>query len=82
MSSSAASLNTLIYKGILTLILLGFKRFLPLHATYRPQLATHTPPTRLLKKSLKVSLKIFDRIMTVSGSKNRIRFGRMQPYLL
>jgi hypothetical protein len=34
-SPKAASLNTLIYKGILTLILKGFKRFLALHATYR-----------------------------------------------
>jgi hypothetical protein len=30
-----ASLNTLIYKGIVTLILKGFKQFLTLHATYR-----------------------------------------------
>jgi hypothetical protein len=35
MSYPAASLNTLIYKWILTLILQGFKRFLPLHATHR-----------------------------------------------
>ena len=35
MPSPAASLNTLIYKEILTLILKGFKRFLALHATYR-----------------------------------------------
>jgi hypothetical protein len=35
MSSPAASLNTLIHKGILTLIPKGFKRFLALHATYR-----------------------------------------------
>ena len=35
MSSPAASLNTLIYKGILTLITKGFKRFLALDATYR-----------------------------------------------
>jgi hypothetical protein len=34
-SSPTASLNTLIYKAILTLILKGFKRFLALHATYR-----------------------------------------------
>jgi hypothetical protein len=34
MSSPAASLNILIYKGILALILMGFKRFLTLHATY------------------------------------------------
>jgi hypothetical protein len=36
MSSPAASLNTLIYKAILTLILKGFKRFSTLYATYRP----------------------------------------------
>ena len=30
-----ASLNTLIYEAILTVILKGFKRFLLLHATYR-----------------------------------------------
>jgi len=35
MSLPAASLNTLIYKGILTLILQGYKRFLALQATYR-----------------------------------------------
>ena len=35
MSSSAASLNTLIYKGILTLVLQRFKRLLELHTTYR-----------------------------------------------
>jgi hypothetical protein len=35
MSSPAASLNILIYKGILTLIFKGFKRFLALHATHR-----------------------------------------------
>ncbi len=58
-SSPAASLNTLIYRGILTLILLGFKQFSVLHATRRLYPATHTPPTRLLKKSLKVSLKVF-----------------------
>jgi hypothetical protein len=52
MSLTAASLNTLIYKDILTSILQGFKRFLSLPAT-------HTPPTRLLKNSLKVSLKNF-----------------------
>jgi hypothetical protein len=34
MSSPAASLNTLIYKAILALILKSFKRFLSLHATY------------------------------------------------
>jgi len=33
-SSPTTSLNTLIYKGILTLILKGFKRFLTLHADY------------------------------------------------
>jgi hypothetical protein len=36
MSLTATSLNTLIYKAILTLILKGLKRFLALHATYRP----------------------------------------------
>jgi hypothetical protein len=35
MSLPAASLNTLIYKDILTIILQGFRRFLALHATYR-----------------------------------------------
>jgi hypothetical protein len=35
MSAPAASLNTLIYKGILTMILKGFKLYLALHATYR-----------------------------------------------
>ena len=35
MSSPTASLNILIYKGILTLILQGFKRFLTLSANYR-----------------------------------------------
>ena len=34
-SSPAASLNTLIYNSILTLILKGFTRFLELHGTYR-----------------------------------------------
>jgi hypothetical protein len=34
MSSPATNLNTLIYKGILTLSLNGFKGFLVLHATY------------------------------------------------
>jgi hypothetical protein len=34
-SSPTTSLNILIYKEILTLILKGFKRFLALHATYR-----------------------------------------------
>ena len=34
-SSPTASLNILIYKGILTLILWGFKRFLSLSAHYR-----------------------------------------------
>jgi len=33
-SSPIASLNTLIYKGILCLILQGFKRFLILSANY------------------------------------------------
>jgi hypothetical protein len=33
--SPTTSLNTLIYKGILTLIVKGFKPFLALHATYR-----------------------------------------------
>jgi hypothetical protein len=53
MPSPAASLNTLICKAILALILKGFKRFSALHITYRRQLATHTPHTQLLKKSLK-----------------------------
>jgi hypothetical protein len=57
----AASLNTLIYKAILTLILKGFNQFLALHATYWLQLGTYTPLTLLLKKSLKVSLKVFWR---------------------
>jgi hypothetical protein len=35
MSPPAASLNTLIYKRILTLILKGFKGYLALHGTYR-----------------------------------------------
>jgi len=35
MSLPVASLNTLIYKGILALIQKGIKRFLALHATYR-----------------------------------------------
>ena len=35
-SSPTTSLNILIYKGILKPILQGFKRFLTLHATYRP----------------------------------------------
>jgi len=35
MSSLTASLNTLIFKGILTLVLQGFKRFLTLSATYQ-----------------------------------------------
>jgi hypothetical protein len=34
-STPTASLNILIYKVILTLILQGFKRFLTLSATYR-----------------------------------------------
>ena len=34
-SLTAASLNTLICKGIVTLILKGFKQLLALHATYR-----------------------------------------------
>jgi hypothetical protein len=34
MSSPTASLNTLIYKGILTLILQGFKHFLTLPSNY------------------------------------------------
>jgi hypothetical protein len=43
MSLTAASLNTLIYKGILTLILKAFKRFLALHATYTGFNSSPTP---------------------------------------
>ena len=35
MSSQTTSLNILIFKGILVLILQGFKHLLPLHTTYR-----------------------------------------------
>ena len=35
MSSPTTSLNILVYKGILTLILKGFKSFLTLSAHYR-----------------------------------------------
>jgi hypothetical protein len=58
-SLTMTSLIILIYKGILTLILRGFKRFLALHATYRYYHGTYPPPTRLLKNSLKVSFKDF-----------------------
>ena len=59
MSSSAASLNTMIYKGILTLVLQRLKRLLELHTTYRLQPAARTARTRLLKNSLKVLLNAF-----------------------
>ena len=58
-SSPTASLNTLIYKGILTLILQGFKHFLTLSGLTRRLPAAYPSRTRLLKKSLKVSLKVF-----------------------
>ena len=43
MSSPTVSPNTLIYKGILTLVLQGFKLFLPL-STHHPARARHAPP--------------------------------------
>jgi hypothetical protein len=65
MSSPAASPNTLIYRGILTLILQGFKWFLALHAR-APDLARHVHLDRLLKNSLKVFNQIRMAFCTVS----------------
>jgi hypothetical protein len=58
MPSPATSLNTLIYKEILTLILQGFKQFSTLSSLTRHVPDTHTLHTRLLKESLKVFVPV------------------------
>ena len=58
-SSPTISPNILMFNAIFTLILLGFQAFSSLHGTHRTNPATRTSRTRLLKKSLKVSLKVF-----------------------
>ena len=69
MSSPTVSLNTLIYKAILTPVLQGFKTFLTLSGLTRHTHGTYPPHTRLLKKSLKISLKLVDwRIQGEQGT--------------
>jgi hypothetical protein len=51
--------NILIARRVLPLFYRGFKHFLLLSANYRTYPATYPFPTQLLKKSLKVSLKVF-----------------------
>src|ERR1039458_5544354 len=75
-SSPNASLNTLICKGILTLVLQGFKHILTLSDLTRRLHATHPPHTRLLKKSLKVSLKVFASAIFLER-KSRVCFHKL-----
>jgi hypothetical protein len=67
MSSPTASLNTLIYKAIYTLISLRNQALLTLPGTHQTYAATHPPRARLLKNPLKVLLNIFLKAICESG---------------
>ena len=58
---SDASLNILLFNSKNTLILQGFKHYFTLHVIYHFLLGGYSMSTRVLKRSLKVSLRVFER---------------------
>jgi len=62
-------------------ISVAFKSLFSLSAYYQCLHATHTPPTPLLKKSLKVSLKVFSRFCDLREP-NPIASSQLQVLLL